>query len=332
MSFRSCSCSSGQPWARTCREGPTITVRPHLGFSAVWIETHQDKAAEFLALDERLSLRKGLVDVKEILHVAGILGWASCLFPWFAAFNSALWGAIMKHGESQDALRKKLDASQLRANGPLACSLPHASQLRHAGSGLLYVLHKGAWWPTRDKTLLRYLPVCTDASPWGMASILYLKSVPHSWWAQETDENDLARMAAMHGGTAWQPEWELLAIVSRSLATTARDESCHTRPSRRLRSPWTHSCYEQSGSGLQDELLRGTLNFEADALSRLTQGSSVPVCNVSRVHPPVRDDFWFSTWPTPEKNSSSACFITLDCPHSTTSHKLSSDNYCFAVL
>ena len=90
----------------------------------MWIETHQDKAAEFLALDERLSLRKGLVDVKEILHVAGILGWASGLFPWFAAFNSALWAAIVKHGESQDAKRKKLNASQRRANG-LSLALCH---------------------------------------------------------------------------------------------------------------------------------------------------------------------------------------------------------------
>ena len=108
--------------------------------------------------------------------------------------------------------------------------------------------------------------------------------------------------------------------VCRSLATTARDESCCTRPDRRLRSPWscswagwTHSCYEQSSSRpwvlklwctectLQDEHLRGTWNFEAEALRRLTRGSSVPVClqHVPRVHPPVWSDSWFWTRPTP---------------------------------
>ena len=39
--------------------GTTITVCPHLGFSAVWIEIHQHKAAETLALTERHSLSLG---------------------------------------------------------------------------------------------------------------------------------------------------------------------------------------------------------------------------------------------------------------------------------
>ena len=62
----------------TCWTSTTITVRNHLGFSAVWKEIHQEKAAELLALTERLSLRKWLVDVKEVVHVAGVLGWSRC--------------------------------------------------------------------------------------------------------------------------------------------------------------------------------------------------------------------------------------------------------------
>ena len=48
------------------------------------------------------------------------------------------------------------------------------------------------------------------------------------------------------------------------------------------------------GCTLEGEHLRGTLNIEADALSRLTHGSSVPVCRqyVRRLHPPVRNDSW----------------------------------------
>ena len=111
--------------------GNTITVRPHLGFSVVWIEIRQYKAAELLAHKEILSLRKGLVDVKEVLHVAGVLGWACGLFPWLASsFNSALWGATINTVNP-----KLLFASQLRVKGRLTWSLLHASKVRYAGSG-----------------------------------------------------------------------------------------------------------------------------------------------------------------------------------------------------
>ena len=109
---------------------------------------------------------------------------------------------------------KKLNASQLRVNGPPTYSLPRTSKLRYAGAGNCcwdypyqgVFFQLGAWWCTRHSTLLRDLAVSTDASLWGMAGTLYLKGVPHSWWAQEIDENYLERMAAVHGDPAWQPE------------------------------------------------------------------------------------------------------------------------------
>ena len=46
------------------------------------------------------------------------------------------------------------------------------------------------------------------------------------------------------------------------------------------------------------------MNVDADALSRLTRGSSVSVCPqlVSCMHPPDRNDSWFWTWPIPKKS------------------------------
>ena len=91
------------------------------------------------------------------------------------------------------------------------------------------------------------------------------------------------------------------------------------------------------GCTLQAEHLRGTLNVDADALRRLTQGSSVPVClqHVLRVHPLVRDDSW--CWARPKLRRFRHLRVTshvnaLFCLHSTTSHQLSSENCCFAVL
>ena len=76
--------------ARTCPGGKASMASvstgyaprsPSLGFSAVWIVIHLHTAAEVLALTEGLSLRKKLVDVKEVLHVAGVIGWASGSLP-----------------------------------------------------------------------------------------------------------------------------------------------------------------------------------------------------------------------------------------------------------
>ena len=54
------------------------------------------------------------------------------------------------------------------------------------------------------------------------------------------------------------------------------------------------------GCALQDEHHQGTLNAETDAMSRLTQGSSVSVClqHVPRVRPPGKTDSWSRIWPS----------------------------------
>ena len=104
LSLRKCKNGQFIEWV-----GTTITVRPHLGFSAVWIEIHRHTTAGLFAYTERLSLRKGLVDVKEVSH----------------------WAAIMKHCESQEAKCKPA----AREQPSLTCSWLQASQLRYAGPG-----------------------------------------------------------------------------------------------------------------------------------------------------------------------------------------------------
>ena len=98
----------------------------------------------------------------------------------------------------------------------------------------------GAWWSTRDRTLLRDLAVRTDASPWSMAGILYLTGVPRSWGAQEIDENDLERMPATHGDSAWLPAfvmsfdlWRPL-LARRAVAPVQTDASAASGVVRRL--------------------------------------------------------------------------------------------------
>ena len=116
------------------------------------------------------------------------------------------------------------------------------------------------------------------------------------------------RWPSVNSDSAWQPAWELQPIavsVDRwrpLLATRAvvalvnTDASAAFGVARRLAGRTLAMDYLAAelglrlrcvGCTLQDEHLRGTLNVEADALSRLTQGSSIPVCpqRVPRMHP-----------------------------------------------
>ena len=97
----------------------------------------------------------------------------------------------------------------------------HASQMRYAGSGhRCWVYPREAVFfkwvlgcPLVTQPFVRDLSVRTEASPWSMAGILHLEGVPHSWWAQEIDGNDLERMATIHDHAVWQQKWELPAFV-----------------------------------------------------------------------------------------------------------------------
>ena len=115
----------------------------------------------------------------------------------------------------------------------------------------------------------------------------------HGPRAQDIDENNLERMAAIHGDSEWQPEWELLAGVvsvdlwrplfeTRAVALVHTDASAALGVARRLtgRTPAVNHLVAEldfrlqcMGCTLQDEHPRSTLNVEADALSRLTHVS-----------------------------------------------------------
>ena len=87
-------------------------------------------------------------------------------------------------------------------------------------------------------------------------------------------------------------------------------------------------------STLQDEHLPGSLNIKADALSRLIQDSSVPIC--WQVHLPVKDDSWVlgtaATW-----KKTSARVASRDAPFffltytTQASLRFPHCNRCFAV-
>ena len=112
-----------------------------------------------------------------------------------------------------------------------------------------------------------------------MTGILHLRGVPHSWCAQEIDENDLARIAGMSVGL-WRP-----LLATRAVALVQTDASAALGVARRLagRTLAMNNLAAElglrlqcMGRTLQDEHLRGILNVESDA--RLFRSSLSATC------------------------------------------------------
>ena len=150
-------------------------------------------------------------------------------------------------------------------------------------------------------------------------AILFRHGSPLQWLAQDWTESDTQIMHATLGDPAWQAEWELLALL-RAVDTWIvhlRDENTalfqmdaaaalHAAARGAGRTPIMNAIaaeiairLESVGAGLWPEHLSGTLNFECDALSRLTQGATIPTAltGVQRVSPRPLSHEFFLAWP-----------------------------------
>ena len=154
-------------------------------------------------------------------------------------FNSALSNAVMKTPRiprSSLALRYTHHNCVTLDQG---ITVGFGNARRPSSNGCLVV---------HSRTLLRDLAVRTDHP-------LPERCAALPWWAKEIGENHLERMAAIHGDSARQPEWELLAIVvsifgdhgSRRVLLHSSKQTL-PQPLELLVGCGTQSCCEQSGS------------------------------------------------------------------------------------
>ena len=221
VSCRSCSCSSGQPWARTCPRGQ---VRPKYQ-----LDRHHDHCPPTPRLQSSVD-RSPSAQSRRTPAPCGKThsendSWTSKKFYMSLEFSA---GAVTSRG-SRLVIRLSVLPSretvvplcQTQATHHNCVTLDEGIVVGHTyASG---VLQMGAWWATRDRTLR------------SIAGILHTRCVPHSWWAKKSRKTISKGwppfMAARHGNQS------------------------RTLPDRRLCSPWsysqagpTHSCYDQSGS------------------------------------------------------------------------------------
>jgi hypothetical protein len=144
-----------------------------------------------------------------------------------------------------------------------------------------------------------------------MGGMLGINGVWMAYWADEIRAEDLTKFKADYGSPAWQSEWELLAILA-SLKVFAHmlqgglvrvviesDSTSALQASMTLRahSPQMNRlsgevALELEANGLDllwGAHISGADNYLADALSRLSQGASVPEC--------LRDAEWLDAIP-----------------------------------
>ena len=304
-----------------------LDERPHLGggaslFPGVAITLQENKFSEMRVGVDDLCAAQGLVPTKQVLRLAGQLAWAGGIFPWVRGFNACLWAAITDHlaqGSAPKVSAKKRPTHLMfvkRIGQAVAWTRLLLAGLIRDRDGTPMVMER--WLSVAQRQ--SHLQVClrTDASPFGLGAILFKCGTPVLWLAQEWTVDDLDFLQARIGDPAWQAEWELLAILiavdtwlphlrGQSTFLLQADATAALHSAARLagrgRTPAMNAIaveiairMESAQVSLAPEHLRGALNFECDALSRLAQGAQIPekLIGITRSSPKprVRSFFW----------------------------------------
>eukprot|EP00971_Amphidinium_carterae_P328970 6461155-Amphidinium_carterae.1 len=140
----------------------------------------------------------------------------------------------------------------------------------------------------------------TDASPWGMGGVLLHKDDVVAWWADPLGDADYSRFHAQAGEAAFQSVWEFLAVVvslsafspwitvwpyviviesDNTAALVASLKQSSKQPHMNAIAAALACKLEQLGvERIVPHHVAGVVNMVADALSRLSQGASLPLC------------------------------------------------------
>ena len=306
------------PWI-----GAQLSIENRSGIRGVLATLGPKKMAEMMDTIDSLRKAKGLVCSKRVRTLAGQLSWASGLFPWIRAFNSLLWGALQAHlsEESSAKWSARKRPTQLFFVVRIAQALDWIAALLagtiRGPAGTFMPVQR--WITPEQHSTQNSVAIRTDASPFGFGAILFVQGAPAQWIAGEWTEDDAHILCAKIGEAAWQAEWEFLTLLravdtwighlrSRSTALFQMDATAalHTAARGAGRTPVMNALaaelairMESANSRMLPEHLSGTLNFECDALSRLSQGAEIPpaLAGVRRVNPRPLSPSFFLAWP-----------------------------------
>ncbi|CAE8696540.1 unnamed protein product, partial [Polarella glacialis] len=234
-------------------------------FRDTLVELAQDKTAKLKQSLVDCKHRKGVIAVAELVALAGLLGWVGSMIPVARPWTAQIWAAISD--ASSVTVRKRTTARIRKGH------LCFAVQVAGAVDWLLQLvntqqrlsrLHR--FWPSNAHNT-HAVSIRTDASPFGMGGMLGINGV---WMAY-----CLVRVAIESDSTS---------ALQASMTLRA-----HSPQMNRLSG---EVALELEANGLDllwGAHISGADNYLADALSRLSQGASVPEC--------LRDAEWLDAIP-----------------------------------
>ena len=215
--------------------------------------------------------------------------------PVAKCFNSMLWGAITAYVTEQHyqkwskkkrpgqlffvvSIRQALAWVRLLISGPIATPERKLSIQR--------------WTDVSTRSATMRIALRTDASPYGFGPVLFVKGVPMVWLAGDWENKDFNLFGAESGDPAWQSEWELhaalLAIGTWLLRLRGQPLCLFQSDSTATLYAVMHASGKTPSYALAAEIalrlecanvftvpehVAGTLNFDCDALSRLSEGA-----------------------------------------------------------
>ena len=283
----------------------------------VRVSAMEDKTTQIREAVDKIQETQGMTSIKKALTLAGKAAWIGSLIPRARPFVSMLWGAITK---AQNQAPPAKTTTRRRPKGmmfvlqvaPAARVLKEVlgSAKRLTREYTLRFRHGGVRWRIR-----------TDASPYGLGGyIMNEHNQVAAYWADKLTPEDLSRFDATIGDPAFQAEWELLAVLI-SLHVFANelcsawgcfavqsDSKAALGTAMKLASPRPSMNAIAAEIAIQLEVLHaeviigehvsGTLNFVADALSRLSSGKELPksLHDCPRRAAPVRGAGFYKAW------------------------------------
>ena len=175
------------------------------------------------------------------------------------------------------------------------------------------------WTDVTSRSALLQTSIRTDASPFGFGAVLFVQGRRIARCAGDWTSTDLRLRRAVRGDPAWQAEWEILAALvavdvwlprlrGQTLCLIQMDATAALFSIMKStgKTPVMNAMCAEIALRLEcarvqtvPEHLTGTLNFDCDALSRLSTGSEIPVAlrGVLRAHPRLRSASFFWAWP-----------------------------------
>ena len=244
-------------------------------------------------IDEEISKHlaaKGMT--RKLDSIAGELSWVAGIVPRLRPFVRMLYGAIHSMHGAQGGRNRPKDLIFLKT---VEFPLTWLQKFFKGHLGGLRRVHY-----LSDTLSLPSLKIRTDASTTGVGAILLsMTDVPMAWMADIIRIRDLELFGATKNDPKWMAEFELLAVLlafhawrdrlrghrvtlilqtDSQAAKGALDKLSSASPICNALAAELSLLQEFHNIHLLTDHIRTEINLEADALSRLAEGSRVPAC------------------------------------------------------